>query len=84
LTPWVNSVGQGTNAKRYWDVRIRCGGGRHLHDGVLNYYLARSDVDLTLDIHLPLVTCSQETVNARAKFKDTMKSVKENGIQYET
>jgi hypothetical protein len=41
LTPWANSVGQGTNAIRYWDVRIRCGGSRHLHYGVLNYYLAR-------------------------------------------
>jgi hypothetical protein len=84
LTPWANSVGQGTNAIRYWDVRIRRGGGRHLHDGILNYYLARSDVDNTMDIDLPLVTCTQEAVNARTKFKDTMKSVKENGAQYET
>jgi hypothetical protein len=84
LTPWANSVGQGTNAIRYWDVRIRRGGGRHLHDGVLKYYLARSDVDNTMDIDLPLVTCTQEAVNARAKFKDTMKSVKEKGTQYET
>jgi hypothetical protein len=84
LTPWAKSVGQGTNAIRYWDVRIRRGGGHHLHDGVLNYYLARSDVDTTLDIDLPLVTCTQEAVNAREKFKDTMKLVKENGTQYET
>jgi hypothetical protein len=33
LTPWTNSVGQGTNAIRYWDVRIRRGGDPHLHDG---------------------------------------------------
>jgi hypothetical protein len=65
-----------------WDIRIRCGGGRHLNDGILNYYLARSYVDKTLDIDLPLVTCTQEVVNARAKFKDTMKLVKENGTQY--
>jgi hypothetical protein len=84
LTPWANSVGQGTDAIRYWDVRIRRDGGRHLHDGVLNYYLARSDVDNTMYIDLPLVTCTQEAVNAIAKFKDTMKSVKENGNQYET
>jgi hypothetical protein len=64
------------NAIRYWDVRIRRGGGRHLHDGVLNYYLARSYVDTTLDIDLPLVTYTQQAVNARAKFKDTMKLVK--------
>jgi hypothetical protein len=37
-----------------------------------------------LDIDLPLVTCTQKAVNARAKFKDTMKLVKENGTQYET
>jgi hypothetical protein len=84
LTPWANSVGQGTNVIRYWDSRIQRGGGRHLHDGVLNYYLSRWDVDSTLDIDLPLVTCTKEAVNARAKFKDTMKSVKENGTQYET
>jgi hypothetical protein len=42
------------------------------------------DVDTTLDIDLPLVTCTQEAVKARAKFKDTMKLVKENGTQYET
>jgi hypothetical protein len=82
LTPWANSVGQGKNAIRYWDVRIWRGGRRHLHDGVLNCYLARSDVDTTLDIYLPLVTCTQEAVNARAKFKDTMKLVKESGTQY--
>jgi hypothetical protein len=84
LTPWANSVGQGTNVIIYWDVRIRRVGGRHLHDGVHNYYLARSDVDTKLDIDLPLVTCTQEVVNARAKFKDTIKSVKKNGTQYET
>jgi hypothetical protein len=84
LTPWENSIGQGTNAMIYWGVRIRCGGGRHLHYGVLMFYLARSDVDTTLDIDLPLVTCTQEAVNAREKFKDTMKLVKENGTQYET
>jgi hypothetical protein len=84
LTPWSNFVGQGTNDIIYWDFRIRRGSGRHLHDGVLNYYLARSDVDTTLDIDLPTVTCAQEAVNAREKFKDTMKVVKENGTQYET
>jgi hypothetical protein len=84
LTPWANSVWQGTDAIRYWDVRIRSGGGRHLHDDVLNYYLTWSDVDTTLDIDLPLVTCTREAVNARAKFKDTIKLVKENGTQYKT
>jgi hypothetical protein len=37
-----------------------------------------------MDINLPLVTCTQEAVNARSKFKDAMKSVKENVTQYET
>jgi hypothetical protein len=78
LTPWANSVGQGTNVIRYWDV------SRHLHDGVLNYYLARSDVDNTMYIDLPIVTCTQEAVNARSEFKDTMRSMKENVTQYET
>jgi hypothetical protein len=38
----------------------------------------------TMDIDFPLVTCTQEAVNAREKLKDTIKSVKENGTQYET
>jgi hypothetical protein len=84
VTPWENSVGKGTNAIRYWDVRIQRGGGRHLHNGVLNYYLARSDVDPTFDIELPLSTCTREAANARAKFKDIIKSVKENITQYDT
>jgi hypothetical protein len=58
LTPWANYVGQGRKAIIYWDVRIQRGSGCHLHDGVLNYYLARSDVDTILDIDLPLVTCT--------------------------
>jgi hypothetical protein len=57
------------NAIIYWDVRIRRGGGHNLHDGVLNYYLARSDVDTTLDIDLPLVTCTQEAVIAISNSK---------------
>jgi hypothetical protein len=84
FTPWKNSVGQGTNAIQYWDVMIRRGGGRHLHDGVLKHYLARSDVGTTLDIDLPLATCTREAENARAKFKDIIKLVNENGTQYET
>jgi hypothetical protein len=63
---------------------IRRGGGRYLHDGVLNYYLTRSDVDTTLDINLPLATCTREAANARAKFKDTIKSVKDKRTQDKT
>jgi hypothetical protein len=37
-----------------------------------------------LDIDLPIVTCTQEAVHTRAKFKDTMKLVKESGTQYKT
>jgi hypothetical protein len=37
-----------------------------------------------LDIDLPVATCTREAANTREKFKDTIKSVTENGTQYET
>jgi hypothetical protein len=58
-------------------------GGHHLHDGVLNYYFARSEVDLVLDAELPLARCTHEAANARARFKYKIKALKENGTQYE-
>jgi hypothetical protein len=39
---------------------------------------------MALDIDLPLVSCTRKAVNAREKFKDTIKLVKENGAQYKT
>jgi hypothetical protein len=83
LTPWAKSIGAGTNAIRYWDVRLQMSGERHPRDGVLNYYLARSDVSVkTLDKPLPLTECRNQANNARAKFKDTLKNVKDNSIKY--
>jgi hypothetical protein len=45
LTPWAKSIGAVMNAIRYWDVRVKSNGERNPHDGVLNYFLVRSDVD---------------------------------------
>jgi hypothetical protein len=73
LIPWANSIGAGTNAIRYWDVRVKRNGERHPHDGVFNYYLARSDVDAkTFDNPLPRTECINQANNTRAKFKDTL------------
>jgi hypothetical protein len=59
-------------------------GERHPHVGVLNYYLARSDVDVKkIDKPLTLMECRKEANNVRAKLKDTLKNIKDNSTQYE-
>jgi hypothetical protein len=84
LTPWAKSIGAGTTAIRYWDVRTQRNGERHPNDGGLDYYLARSDVDAkTFDKTLMRMECIHQANNARVKFKDTIKNVKENSNQYE-
>jgi 2-C-methyl-D-erythritol 4-phosphate cytidylyltransferase len=51
---------------------------------VRNYYLTRSDVDAkTFDNTLTRTECIHQANNARVKFKDTIKNVKENSNQYE-
>jgi hypothetical protein len=83
LTPWAKSICAGTNTIRYWDVRTQSNGERHPNDGVLNYYLARSDIDAkTFDTPLTRTECIHHANNARVKFKDTIKNVKENSNQY--
>jgi hypothetical protein len=65
-------------------VRTQRNGEWHPNDGVLNYYLARSDVDAkTFDKPLMRTECIHQANNARVKFKDTIKNVKENSNQYE-
>jgi hypothetical protein len=46
---------------------------------VLNYYLARSDVDVKAFYK----QCRHQANNVRAKFKDTLKNVNDNSTQYE-
>jgi hypothetical protein len=54
-TAWSKSIGRSTHAIRYWDVRIKRKGVRNLNDDVLNYYLARSNVEVeAFDTTLPL------------------------------
>jgi hypothetical protein len=84
LTPWAKSIGARTNAIRFWDVRTQRNGERHPNDGLLNYYLERSDVDAkTFDKPLTRTECIHQANNARVKFKDTIKNVKKNSNQYE-
>jgi hypothetical protein len=83
ITPWAKSIGAGTNAIRYWDVRVKRSGEKHPHDRVLNYYLSRLDVDAnTFDKPLLLTECRNQANNARAKLTNTLKDVKDNSTQY--
>jgi hypothetical protein len=51
---------------------------------VLNYYLARSDVDIdAFENPLTLTECINQAKSVRAKFKDTLKDVKDHSSQYE-
>jgi hypothetical protein len=51
---------------------------------VLNYYLVISDVDVkTFYKPLSLTECRHQANNTRAKFRDTLKNVKDNSTQYE-
>jgi hypothetical protein len=62
---------------------VQRNGKRHPHDGVLNYYLARSDVDAkTFDNSLPRKECINQANNMRVRFKDTLKNIKDNSTQY--
>jgi hypothetical protein len=50
---------------------------------VLNYYLARSDVDAkTFNKPLSRMECINQANNVRVKFKDTLKNVTDNRTQY--
>jgi hypothetical protein len=83
-TTWSKSIGRDTHAIRYWDILIKRKGGRDENDGMLNYYLARSNVDVEgFDKILPLSDCHRQAKNARAKLKDIVTDAKENGTSYE-
>jgi hypothetical protein len=64
-------------------MRVQRNGERHPRDGVLNYYLARSDVDAkTFDNTLTRTVYIHQAKNARVEFRDTFKNVRENSNQY--
>jgi hypothetical protein len=51
---------------------------------VFNYYLARLDVDAkTVNKTLMRTECIHQANNARVKFKDTLKNLKDNSTKYE-
>jgi hypothetical protein len=57
---------------------------RDLNDGVLNYYLVQSSVDVeAFDNTLPLSDCHHQAKNTRAKLKDVVTDANDNGIAYE-
>jgi hypothetical protein len=83
-TPWANSLGQATHTIRYWDARISRRGIRAYDDVVVNYYLARSNVDKErLDITMTMTACIHQLNNARRQLKDVLKDAANNGALYE-
>jgi hypothetical protein len=77
-------VHRSTHAFRYWDVRIKRKGKRDIHDGVLNYYITRSNVNVeTFDKILSLSECHHQESNMRVKLKDVVSEAKQYGTTYE-
>jgi hypothetical protein len=83
-TPWAKSLGQETHTIRYWDARISRRGTREYDDEVVNYYLARSNVDNErLDTTMTITECIHQLNNARRQLKDVLKEAANNGAFYE-
>jgi hypothetical protein len=57
---------------------------RSIHDVILNYYLAHSDVEVEcFDKMLIMRECFSEMINTRSRFKDILRYVKSNRTLYE-
>jgi predicted signal transduction protein with EAL and GGDEF domain len=83
-TPWAKSLGQATHTIRYWDARISRRGIQAYDDVVVNYYLARSNVDKErLDITMTTTACIHQLNNARRQLKDVPNYAANNGAFYE-
>jgi hypothetical protein len=83
-TPWAKSLGQATHTIRSWDAMISRRGTRKYDDEVVNYYLARSNVDKErFDITLTITECIHQLNNARRQLKDILKESSKNGEFYE-
>jgi hypothetical protein len=83
-TPWAKSLVQATHTIRYWDARISRWGIRESDDVVVNYYLARSNVDKErFDITMTSMACIHQLNNARRQLEDVLKDASNNGSFYE-
>jgi hypothetical protein len=83
-TPWAKSLGQATHTIRYWDTRISRRGTREYDDEVVNYYLARWNVDKErFDITRTITACILQLNNARRQLKDVRKEAVNNVAFYE-
>jgi hypothetical protein len=84
VTPLTESISKATHTIRYWDARLARKGVRDIHDVVLNYYLAHSDVEVEcFDKTLTIRECFSEMRNTRARFKDILRDAKPNGTLYD-
>jgi hypothetical protein len=82
--PWAKPLGQATHTIRYWDTRISRCGTREYYDEVVNYYLARSNVDKErLDMKMTITACIHQLNNTRRQLKDVLKEAANNGAFYE-
>jgi hypothetical protein len=83
-TAWSKSIGRATHDIGYWYIRIKKKGCRDLNDGVLNYYLVQSNIDVeAFDKILPMSECHRQAKNDRAKLNDVFTDAKENETDYE-
>jgi hypothetical protein len=66
-----------------WDS-LGCGSLAEYDDEVVNYYLARYNVDKErFDITLKITVCIHQLNNARRQLKDVLKGAANNGAFYE-
>jgi hypothetical protein len=83
-TPWTASISKTTNTIRYWDAVLARKCVRDIHDVILNYYLAHSDMEVEcFDKTLTIREFISEMRNALARFKDILRDAKSNGTLYE-
>jgi hypothetical protein len=82
-TPWEKSLSTSTHAIRYWSTRV-VRKGIHSQDGVLDYYVTQSDVNVIVaDRTLSIRECIHQSNNARRKIKNVLNEAKTNGSFYE-
>jgi hypothetical protein len=82
-TPWTASISNATQTIRCRDARLARKGVRDIHDVILNYYFAYSDVEVEcFGKTLTIRECFSEMRNARAHFKDILRDAKSNGTLY--
>jgi hypothetical protein len=72
--PWSPPIGRATHAICYRDIRTNLRGMRDPANDLLNYYISKSDVEISrFDHDLYIKACIHQINNAISKFKDVIK-----------